>query len=147
MPPTQGHFISIDQVLEGQLMLQSLSFQVRDHGLVAREDLIVLDVVHQAQGCIEGLQLQGSLLDAGPLPSGMDPFRIQDMVRGQKEARCQELKEALILPMAFLQKIRRLCLGEVLEVLPQVLLGEDAILERGSVCRPGGHDVSQQGNC
>ena len=128
-------------------MLQSLSFQVGEHVLVARKDLIVLDIMHQAQGCIEGLKLQASLLAAGPLPSGMDPFCIQDMVRGQKEARCQELKEALILPMAFPQKNRRLCLGEVLEVLPLVLLGEQMNLERGSVCRPGGHQVSHQGNC
>ena len=63
---------------------------------MAGEDLIVLHMMHQAQGCIEGLTLLGMLLAAAPLPSGMDPFCIQDMVRGQKEARSQVFKQALV---------------------------------------------------
>ena len=76
----------------------------------------------------------------------MDSLCIQDMVRSQQESSGQELEKAFILPMAFPQKNRRLCLGEVLEVLPEVLLGEQVVLERGLVCRPCSHQVPHQRN-
>ena len=98
-------------------MLQSLSFQAGEQALVARKDLIVLDIVHQAQGCIEGLKLQGSLLDAGPLPSGMDPFCIQDMVRAKRKRGAKNLKRLSYFPWPFhrrtggfaLEKSSRFC--------------------------------------
>ena len=49
------------------------------------EELVVLKVVHEAQAAIEGLDLDGALESAGPLPPSMDSLCIQDMVRGQEE--------------------------------------------------------------
>ena len=38
-----------------------------------------------------------------------------------------------------------MCFCKVMEVLPQVSLSEQVLLERGSVVRPGGHNVFDQG--
>ena len=69
---------------------------------MGREALVVLQEVHEPQGGIEGLDLEGALESAGPLPPSMDSLCIQDMVRGQKEPRSQGLEEALILAMVVL---------------------------------------------
>ena len=111
------------------------------------EAQIVLEEVHEAQHGIEGLDLQGALAPAEPLPPSMDPLSIQDVVGGQEEPRGQELEEALILAMVMPQKNRRLCLGEVLEVLPKMVLREQVTLEGGPVARPGGHQVPHQSGC
>ena len=75
----------------------------------------------------------------------MDPLCIQDMARGQKEPRSQELEEAHILALVSPQEYWRLCLGNVFEVLPQVLSSKHVILERGLVPRLGGHQVPHCG--
>ena len=65
--------------------------QVGQEVLVGGKGLVVLDVMHEAQGCIEGLDFQGALHVASPLPSRMDSLGIQDMVRGQREPMGQEV--------------------------------------------------------
>ena len=111
------------------------------------EAMIVLQEVHEAQHGIEGLDLQAALESADPLPPSMDPLSIQDVVGGQEEPRGQELEEALILAMVMPQKNRRLCLGEALEVLPEMVLREQVTLKSGPVARPGGDKVPHQGGC
>ena len=88
--------------------------------------------------------MHGSFKGTGPLPSRVDPLCIQDMARGQKEPRSQELEEALIMDMVSPQERWRLCLGKLFEVLPHFPMSEHVMLERGIVPRLGGHQVLHQ---
>ena len=90
-------------------MLLCLCLQVRQEGLIGRESLVVLQVVHHPQEAVEGMDLQTSLEGASPLPAGMNPLTVQDVVRGQEEPRGEELKKSCIFSMVVPQKSCRVC--------------------------------------
>ena len=85
-------------------MLLPLVADVWQELLVRWEGLIVLQVVGQSQGPIQGLQQLASLGLAGPLPPRMNPLCVQYVVRRQEKARSQELKQVLIPPIVVPQK-------------------------------------------
>ena len=85
-------------------MLLPLVAEVWQELLVRGEGLIVLQVVGQSQGPIQGLQQLASLGVADPLPPCMDPLCVQYVVRRQEKARSQELKQLLIPPIVVPQK-------------------------------------------
>ena len=62
---------------------------------MGRKVPVLLPVVSEAQRGVEGLEPNVSLDNARPLPPGMNPLCIQDMVWRQQEARPQEFEEAL----------------------------------------------------
>ena len=85
-------------------MLLPLVADVWQELLVRWEGLIVLQVVGQSQGPIQGLQQLPSLGVAAPLPPCMDPLCVQDMIWGHQGPRSQELKQVLIPPIVVPQK-------------------------------------------
>ena len=82
-------------------MVPGLCLQLRPKDVVRGEALVVLLEMDQAKTRIEGLEFEAPLLVARPLPSGVDPLGIEDMVRRQQKARCEELEQTLVLPLPF----------------------------------------------
>ena len=108
MPPPSSN-VCVAQGVQGLVQVLLLGIQVRQDLFIGGESLVVLQVMHHTQGCIQGLQHLGSLGGAAPLPPCMDPLRIQDMVWGQQEPRCQEFEQTFKLPMVVPQEGWAVC--------------------------------------
>jgi len=80
-PPPQGNLLLCLDVLEENIVRLLLCMQMLQEVLVARETSVMLEVVHDAQCSIEGVDLEAPFLGANPLPSCMYSLCIQDMVR------------------------------------------------------------------
>ena len=61
----------------------------------------------ETQVCVHGRQGQVALQCAKPLPAGMCPFHIQDLVRGKQEAQGQEPKQRFVRTLSLPQSTRR----------------------------------------
>ena len=110
-------------------------------------DLLLLDIVHQTQECLQDIKLQGIFWVAETMQSGIDPFCIRYMVSGQKEARSQERKQALVLSIVVQQKDRRICWGNIHLALEEIFFIEEVVFERSPVVKHCRHSVSQHGSC
>lgn len=108
-PPPQGNLLLCLDVLEDNIVRLSLCTQMWQEVLVARETSVMLEVVHDAQCSIEGVDLEAPFLGANPLPSCMYSLCIQDMVRRHEEARSDEPEQGLVFALAMPQKDRRVC--------------------------------------
>ena len=144
-PPSQGNLVLGNYRLEVHPMLISLCLKVWPEVLVRREALVVLQVVCQSQAGVEGVNLEGPLCAASPLPSSMHSLGIQDIIWGEQEARGEEPEEHLELAVPLPQEDRRSCFRKVYEVLPQNFCCEEVLLELCSVGGPGRCEVSGEG--
>ena len=86
-----------------------LCTQMWQEVLVCRETSVLLEVVHDAQCSIEGVDLEAPFLGANPLPSCMYSICIQDMVRRHEEAKSDEPEQGLVFALAMPQKDTRVC--------------------------------------
>ena len=107
--PAARHLAFRSEVLEGQFVLLCLSVEVWLEVLVIREG-VVLQVMAEAQGRAQRVKSERPFLVAQPLPTSMDSFTVQDVVRRQEEPRSQESKEGLELALAMPQDHRRVLL-------------------------------------
>ena len=80
-PPPQGNLLLCLDVLEDNIVRLLLCTQMWQEVLVGRETLVLLEVVHDAQCSIEGVDLEAPFAGAKPLQSCMYSLCIQDMVR------------------------------------------------------------------
>ena len=108
LPPQGNHLLCFD-ALEDNIVRLLLCMQMWQEVLVARETSVMLEVVHDAQCSIEGVDLEAPFLGANPLPSCMYSLCIQDMVRRHEEARSDEPEQGLVFALAMPQKDRRVC--------------------------------------
>ena len=77
--PACGSLAFSTQGLQVHTVLLCFSLQMWQEVLMARE-VVMLEVVGEAQTRVQRMKLETPLLQAKPLPSSMDPFRIQHMV-------------------------------------------------------------------
>ena len=128
-------------------MVHGLCLQLRCKDGVRGEALVILLEMDQAKTRIEALEFESPLLVARPLPSGVDPLGIEDMVRRQQKARCEELEQALVFAIAFPHRHRNVSSCKSFKIQPQFWRIDEVILKRGSVDWLGCIEVSQEGLC
>ena len=94
-PAASGNIVLRIQGLQGNFVFLCLSLQMLLEVLVVREG-VVIQVVCEAQRNVQCMKLEAPLVEAQPLPTRVDSFSAQHMVRCQEEPRCQETKEVLV---------------------------------------------------
>ena len=125
-------------------MVLGLCVQVLQEFFMCWKGLILLQVMHDAQGGAQALYLLRPLGAADPLPPGMNPLSVKDVVRRQEEPRCQEFEETLKFLMVVPQQDRRLSFRELQQVPPQFLLSHQVLLEGCSVTGASASQVLRQ---